>query len=206
MQFRAKVDLAQGDLAGAQSVIRNAATGGDTAALVTFLAQSHIGWALDSVYERILQRLPPSAFDGDRGEWGSVMAQEYAVRGDGARARAYADSARLAYEAHLKVSPNDANLHAQRGVALAYLGRRSEAVAEGERGVALVPMAVDAFSGPAYLLQLARIYMLVGEQEKALDLLERLLKLPSYLSPGWLRIDPNFASLRGNPRFERLIA
>ncbi len=206
MQFRAKVDLAQGDLAGAQSVIRNAATGGDTAALVTFLAQSHIGWALDSVYERILQRLPPSAFDGDRGEWGSVMAQEYAVRGDGARARAYAESARLAYEAHLKVSPNDANLHAQRGVALAYLGRRSEAVAEGERGVALVPMAVDAFSGPAYLLQLARIYMLVGEQEKALDLLERLLKLPSYLSPGWLRIDPNFASLRGNPRFERLIA
>jgi Flp pilus assembly protein TadD len=112
----------------------------------------------------------------------------------------------VAYEAHLRVTPNDANLHAQHGVALAYLGRRDEAVAEGKRGVALVPMSTDAFSGPAYLHQLARIYILVGEPEQALDQLEPLLKLPYYLSPGWLRIDPNFAPLRGNRRFDRIIA
>jgi hypothetical protein len=53
---------------------------------------------------------------------------------------------------------------------------------------------------------LARIYLLVGEPEKALDQLEPLLKMPYYLSPGWLRIDPTFAPLKGNPRFERLIA
>jgi hypothetical protein len=54
--------------------------------------------------------------------------------------------------------------------------------------------------------QLVRIYLLVGEPEKALDQLEPLLKMPYYLSPGWLRIDPTFAPLKGNPRFERLVA
>ena len=51
-----------------------------------------------------------------------------------------------------------------------------------------------------------RIYLLGGEPGKALDQLEPLLRKPYYLSPGWLRIDPEFASLKGNPRFERLIA
>ena len=51
-----------------------------------------------------------------------------------------------------------------------------------------------------------RIYLLIGEPEQALDQLEPLLQMPYYLSPGWLRIDPAFAPLNGDPRFERLIA
>jgi hypothetical protein len=49
-----------------------------------------------------------------------------------------------------------------------------------------------------------RIYLLAGEPEKALDRLEPLLRKPINNSPGWLRIDPTFAPLKGNPRFERL--
>jgi hypothetical protein len=54
-------------------------------------------------------------------------------------------------------------------------------------------------------LPVVRIYLLVGELEKALGQLEPLLQT-HFLSPGLLKVDPTFAPLRGNPRFERLVA
>ncbi len=77
---------------------------------------------------------------------------------------------------------------------------------EGRRGVASLPIAKDAYNGPYLQHQLARIYILLGEPEKALDQLGPLLKIPYYLSPGWLKIDPTFDPLRRNPRFERLVS
>ena len=72
--------------------------------------------------------------------------------------------------------------------------------------MALRPISRDAFLGPYIQHQLARIYLLVGEPEKALDQLEPLLRIPFQLSPGWLKIDPNFDPLRKNPRFQKLVA
>jgi hypothetical protein len=89
---------------------------------------------------------------------------------------------------------------------LAYLGRKTEAVEEGERAVSLWPISRDAFQGAYIQHQLVRIHLAVGEPEKALDQLEPLLRMPYFLSPGWLRIDPTFTPLKGNPRFERLAA
>ena len=75
---------------------------------------------------------------------------------------------------------------------------------EGEKAVAMRPIAQDGYNGPYYQHLLARIYIVLGEQEKALDQLEALLKIPYYLSPGWLKVDPTFDPLRKNPRFQKL--
>jgi hypothetical protein len=92
------------------------------------------------------------------------------------------------------------------GLSLAYLGRKEEAIREGLRGVELRPVSKDAYFGAYTQHQLVRIYTLVGEPEKALDQLEPLMKIPYYVSPAWLKIDPNFDPLRNNPRFQKLVA
>jgi serine/threonine-protein kinase len=204
---RVRVALAEGDLAGARAVLRSAPKEVDPTALVAFMATyNDLMWVLDEDQQRLLLRLTPSAFDDDRAQWASARFQTYALWGDSAKVHVYADSARLAFEQQLRAAPLDGPLHTYLGHTLAYLGDKAAAIREGKRGVELLPISRDATGGPYLQHYLARIYILVGEDEKALDQLEPLLRIPYYLSPGWLRIDPTFAPLRGNPRFERLVA
>ena len=206
-QAKAMAYLAMGDLPGARRVLDAAQREVEPTALVAWMATYYdLFWALDDGQQRLLLRLPPGPFDDDRLSWGIALAGTYALRGDTARSRAYADSARVAGEAQLREAPNDGQLHALEGIALAYAGRKAEALKEGERAVALLPFSRDAYAAPYAEHQLARIDMMVGEPEQALDHLEHLLRVPYYLSPGWLRIDPTFDPLRKHPRFQKLVA
>jgi tetratricopeptide (TPR) repeat protein len=206
-EAKAMISLAQGDLAGARATIRSAEAQVEPTGFVAWVATYwDLYWVLDDKQQALLLRLTPGPFDDNRATWGLAIAATYALRGDQVRARAYADSARLAAEEQLKDAPDDPNVSVELATAFAYLGRRAEAVQTGARATIVTPTSKDAYTGAYIQHQLSRIYIILGEQDKALDLLEPLLKTPYYLSPGWLQVDPTFDPLRKNPRFQRLVS
>jgi tetratricopeptide (TPR) repeat protein len=206
-QIKAMALLGKGDLAGARAAIRAVPEEVDPTTVVFQLANYwDLAWALDADHQALLLRLTPLAWGDDRFSWALVMAQAHAYRGDLRRARAYADSAVRASGRVLTNTPDDAQRRVLLGLALAYAGRKKEAIRAGERGVSLLPISKDAYTGPYLQHQLVRIYLLTGEPQKAVDLLAPLLEIPYYLSPGWLRVDPTFESLRKLPRFQALVA
>jgi len=112
-------------------------------------------------------------------------------------------------EAELAAGSSTASVQWPREVslALAYLGvgRKADAIRLGREAAKRFPVPRDGLVGPDVLLTLAEIYMGAGEYDAALDQLEHLLSIPSPVSSGLLRVDPLYAPLRGNPRFERLV-
>jgi tetratricopeptide (TPR) repeat protein len=196
--------VAKGDLDGAHAVYRHTSPELDRVALVAFVAHIwEMAWTLERGDLDLLSSLSPEPFGGERTDWGLALAQAWALKGDSARARIYADSARVAFQHMISRSTRNDQDFALFGVSLAYLGRYEEAIAAGQH--ALVPHDPRAIGVPGYnQFNLARIYAMAGRRDSAIATLERVLKIPHYVTPGWLRIDPTFASLRGDPRFQRL--
>ncbi len=205
IEFKAMALLGQGDLSGARALLQKNSGEVPTDALLSeFGLYWDLMWLFDEAQTKAFLQLPLEAFGGARGARALAFAQTYALQGKTAEMRKAAEEAERAYTADLAATPDDDQSHVLHGLALAYLGRREEAIQEGERGLSMRTIALDAYAGPYNQHQLVRIYMLLGEKEKALDRLEPLLKVPYYLSPAWLGIDPNFAPLKGHPRFETL--
>jgi serine/threonine-protein kinase len=198
--------LARGDLARARAIAETPPPGVDPDEFLAYFATyEELAFVLNAAQRRRLLTLSPEPFAGDRGAWGLSLAQGHHLQGDAGLARAYADSARVAFEAQLQEAPDDGQVSVLLGHALALAGRKAEAIRAGERAVELLPVTRDSYFGPYVEHQLARILILAGEPERALGRLEPLLTIPYTLSPGWLAVDPTFDALRKHPRFQRLV-
>jgi tetratricopeptide (TPR) repeat protein len=131
----------------------------------------------------------------------------YGAIGNERAASARYDSARVSFERIIRSNPQSAYIsvyHGNLGRAYAGLGRCEEAVREAEEAVRMMPISRDAVVGHERLMDLAEIYVMCREYEKAIDQLETLLSVPSVMSAGMLRVDPIWDPIRSNPRFRRL--
>src|SRR5437667_1636468 len=196
-----------GDVKGAQrlfpDVSENMAPTGLEGVLITL---SDIVLLLSDDQQTKLLALSPAALDGDTAALLLAKALVYRRRDKTLLARASFDSARVVLQNVVGRRPDDHVYHALLGAAFAGLGRPDEAVREGERAICLLPVSKDAVDGALLPANLARIYVLLGKRDKAIDQLEQVFSRPGPLSANWLKADPFWDPLRGSLRFQRLAA
>ncbi|UCF04105.1 MAG: tetratricopeptide repeat protein, partial [bacterium] len=127
----------------------------------------------------------------------------YMLMGEPEKAHAAFDSAQVLLEAAVREQPEAGTVHSALGVAYAGLGRRDDAIREGQKGVELDDH--DAIRIKEREWDLATIYLLLGEHDKALDHIDHLMSVPSFVSVPFLKIHPMLDSLRDNLRFQKIL-
>jgi serine/threonine protein kinase/tetratricopeptide (TPR) repeat protein len=153
---------------------------------------------------RAVAALPQEGLDGfSRDFWMGVVAR---AKGDVVAAQASFTAARAEQEAAIRAQPDVALVLSNLGVIDAGLGRKEEALREGRRAVELVRITKDSTDRPAAVYNLALIYAWTGERDLAIEQLETVAKIPMGPTYGILRLSPLWDSLRGDPRFEKVIA
>jgi TolB-like protein/class 3 adenylate cyclase/Tfp pilus assembly protein PilF len=138
-----------------------------------------------------------------RAYWEGVVAR---WRGEKEKAAlAFADARRQVEDVTAKQPDFPAALSLL-GLIDAGLERKEDALREARRACELLPMTADAVDGVAYAANLAQVYTWTGEKDLALDQLERVERVPNFVSYGYLKLQPLWDPLRGDPRFEKLVA
>jgi TolB-like protein/Tfp pilus assembly protein PilF len=129
--------------------------------------------------------------------------------GDTAKANMAFQAARERAAAAVRQRPDDSKALIALAQSDAELGRKEDAIREAERATQLLPVEKDVMNGTQLLIKLTGIYAQTGEIDRALNLLEQMARNPSgpsYISYGSLKLDRVWDPLRGNPRFDKIVA
>jgi serine/threonine protein kinase/Tfp pilus assembly protein PilF len=132
-------------------------------------------------------------------------AWAHQIRGDNSAAQAAFGSALMVLDESLRELPDDYRVHTARGLALAGLGQKEEALCETDWLQQSEIYREDALDGTILAEDRAKIMAQIGETNSALDEIEKLLLKPSELSVNTLRLDPIWNPIRDSPRFQELI-
>jgi tetratricopeptide (TPR) repeat protein len=145
------------------------------------------------------------------GEWNGepkslMLGRIYLLLDDATKATAAFEAARGTLETTLQEKPRDAGQRMFLAETYARLGHKEDAVREAKQAAQTIPESKDAWLGIALQNDLARIYVILGEIDLALPIIEHSLATPAGFYANELRLDPFWDVLHGNPRFERLLA
>jgi serine/threonine protein kinase/Flp pilus assembly protein TadD len=135
--------------------------------------------------------------------WQGAVAR---CQGNSAKARTALTAAREEVAKTVEQQPDFAAALSLLGMIDAGLERKEEALREGRRSCELLPISKDAIDGTDLAIDLAQIYAWTGEKDRAIEQIATVERVPNTLSYGLLKLHPYWDSLRGDPRFEKIIA
>jgi len=126
-------------------------------------------------------------------------------RGDETAARSEFEKAIQVVQSHLTESPEDAKTVAMLALIQAALGNKEDALRQARRAEELLPIRKDSFDGPIIATTAAAVSAQIGENDLAIEQLQRLVGIPNGPTPGLLRAEPEWYPLRDDPRLKALI-
>ncbi len=128
------------------------------------------------------------------------------LRQDAPAAQAAFTAARAETEKLVRSQPGNVGPLTILALIDAQLEEKEKAIREARTACDMLPVSKDAADGPVLIINLASVYALTGEKDLALEQLKVVAKLPAGPTYGQLRLDPEWDSLRGDPRFEKIVA
>jgi serine/threonine-protein kinase len=134
-----------------------------------------------------------------------LMAQVYQFKKEDDLAKRYYEKAKVIMTQKIEEEPEDSRYHSTLGIINAGLGQKENAIRSGERGIELLPVSKEAWRGSFREYDMAIIYSMIGEEGKALNLLDGLLGRPTDFSVSLIKLNPIWDSLRNNPRYLALL-
>ncbi len=215
--LKARIAQAEGDLPRASALLAPLRLGADYAnALETQVYQAILESRPASIIPRLQEILakPDQALGYYNGELRFWLGWAQEVAGDHAAARESWSQARSELEPFLKEQPENFVLMGDLALTNMALGDNTAALTLAERAISMIPIERDALTGPRPLDILARVAARIGEHDRSISTLTKLLSIPYEaplaanppLTPALLRLDPMFEPLRNDPRFQKLVA